>query len=1514
MQPHSIEPLQEEEGRPEPNWKRRILIAAACLLGLLIVCWWMVSSEMFLRGVVLKKIGQAIHAEISFESADWSPRRSVVLRGVGLKAVGQEPCLEAKEITVNFELGELLAGKINLDDITLVEPVVSVYMDTEGNTNLDPFFDKSGKPGKPARVEIGRFVLQRGVLNFHRQFHSGNEERMTIRHLDMRGENIGNKHAGKLNITAGVQYALRQAEDEVVDKLEGTLSLECGQELGLNWFPESITARAKVLINETSGQFAFANGLVANLESRLTPTELENFQINFQHEGNPIGNLLLSGPIDFENGAAELKMAVNGIERRVLNFVGQPHALEFHEIVLSSTNRLAISALGRQIQLQGSVIGTPIKTSLGRVSFPSVDLLEAHYDFTMDLEGKRAVFDALRIRAVQQDEEFLKGQINQPMTLVWGGDSIEAPDSRFELAVANTNVADWQPWLGRYAKSGAVKARAEIRVKNNGREVHVDSSGSISGFQLPVNGKVIKAGDFNLNATGQIIDFNKLEFTQFKAEVGRPDKVFFKYEGRPVVNLKTKAVMDTNGKFEGEVPILLSWFPQESISCETGRVTYNGTLTAKLNQPHKQTVTGTMHWENVNGVIKAHKLDRLAGTADLDLELKEGHQLRINRFVTDATVGGQPLFSKISLRGLWNLRDGLVDLGEVVINGLDLSLLKFTVPMKGVSAGMLDVRLETLGHEPASKTVAKKVVANIRKGVVAGWPMDLNLDGSGDVEMTWLGKGDFRMRGSTFDLNLLSKGDASRSDAQLKGDVLFNKSTGEIQVDLKSSHWDYPFLNSMLMKRLGAVEILDAKIIQVEPISFKSDGEGSFEIQGPIKVERLRLKDPEGLLPKGQLAANLIMDVVFTLNQKEWSINDCNTAASFFWENRNAGHVILKGNYRPQLSAGAFDVTVKDVDPHIVSLLPRRWTAGAQMRNGRISKLLVEGKIEDQKLTASLNAELKGAEILVKNDSWPAGAMDIKYDLKDAIYSFDGGQWAFKAGVNKLNVNRDGVEVASFDMMLSVKDSAKTFSIKSLDLKSPFTSLGLKKWLPNQHVKAGRLTINESELRLDPKGNGHFNGNIKLSKFTFPSDMQNGKPALLDASFIIDAEGTNNVFSIKRFTANLPRTSKAKNVGTISGRIDLSDLRAPSGRIQLKSDALDITPLSAFLKSADAKTKDQATAKPASPKTDLPAVTVHEQQLSSGGFAFRQFAVDLDVGKIYWSDLNATDVKGEIQLSGREYLFRPLEFKLLDTPAMLEGRYRPQYNGRTQYDLKFFCDRLPISPLVRHFNAEDRHQWGLLSANISARASASKGPEFQRSLKINGIDRETPAFMKLTEANWGSKEYGFFVKLIASSLRVPELLDSNFDTAQLNLTVDKGRAVYELEVGGPLMNARIEGASDLAEDWLDSVVQEDIDIELAPKLAKEFQPAGIKFIGNDFMRLPTFISLNGAVRRPDVDVDELAVGIILARNFSALPGNILRKIPIPFLNEPKNPDGTKKMNLLNPFDLLRLVIPDGDER
>jgi hypothetical protein len=259
-------------------------------------------------------------------------------------------------------------------------------------------------------------------------------------------------------------------------------------------------------------------------------------------------------------------------------------------------------------------------------------------------------------------------------------------------------------------------------------------------------------------------------------------------------------------------------------------------------------------------------------------------------------------------------------------------------------------------------------------------------------------------------------------------------------------------------------------------------------------------------------------------------------------------------------------------------------------------------------------------------------------------------------------VKQNDIEVASFDMNISVKDSDYSFTIKSLDLKSPFTSLGLKKWLPNQGVQAGRLTINKSELRLAPKGNGHFKGNIKFNGFTLPSDKRNSKPTLLDSSFIIDAGVTNKVFGIKRFTANLPRSAKAeKNVGTISGHIDLSNLRAPSGRIQLKSDALDITPVVAFLKPAKIQTEKQAAVKPAS--------TLGQQQVTTNRFSFQQFKIGLDLKRLHWRDLVATNIVGRVELNDRKYTFSPVQMHLMGEPAKIEGYVVAASGSNTQYDL-----------------------------------------------------------------------------------------------------------------------------------------------------------------------------------------------------------------------------------------------------
>ena len=74
------------------------------------------------------------------------------------------------------------------------------------------------------------------------------------------------------------------------------------------------------------------------------------------------------------------------------------------------------------------------------------------------------------------------------------------------------------------------------------------------------------------------------------------------------------------------------------------------------------------------------------------------------------------------------------------------------------------------------------------------------------------------------------------------------------------------------------------------------------------------------------------------------------------------------------------------------------------------------------------------------------------------------------------------------------------------------------------------------------------------------------------------------------------------------------------------------------------------------------------------------------------------------------------------------------------------------------------------------------------------------------------------------------------------------------------------------------------------------------------MEMPTFLSMEGAIRRPQVKVDNLALGQILVLGITGRPGSLLRR-----LNPIKdNPDGEGKELDLNPLNLLRLIVPGGD--
>jgi len=367
----------------------------------------------------------------------------------------------------------------------------------------------------------------------------------------------------------------------------------------------------------------------------------------------------------------------------------------------------------------------------------------------------------------------------------------------------------------------------------------------------------------------------------------------------------------------------------------------------------------------------------------------------------------------------------------------------------------------------------------------------------------------------------------------------------------------------------------------------------------------------------------------------------------------------------------------------------------------------------------------------------------------------------------------------------------------------------------------------------------------------------------------------------------------------------------------LESDELDITPLMELLlnkKSVDLKQSDP----------------INNSSVTNR-FALKQFKVGLDLKRLHWRDLNATNIKGQVAINDSKYTFSPVTMDLLGKPIKVEGFVSPAPGNDIQYDLNMSCDNLPLNPIVRHFVPANSVEWGKLTANCYVKGDALTGEAFKRTFIARGIDPSHSALLEIKDAHWGFEDDRKGVGLIALVLDSQELLDSHFNGAKLEIKAGQGKADFKLGGQGPLLIAATEGQAELGEQFLDSKVDQKVQIALQQDVAKKFLRLNperlISRDKDEFWKLPTFLKLTGPVRRPKSSVDDAVILLLGAQKFLSTPKSLLQRIPNPFRDNPDkekskegidpfdllvDPEVKDKKKSLNPLNLLRSIIPGAD--
>ena len=264
---------------------KKLGLAAVALLVLLVVAYFVVTSAMFQKGVVLPRVAKAIGADLTVEDTSISPFSGVTLVGVKLQVPGGEPIFTAKEIRARYSLMDIIRGTITVEEAAVSGAVINVAQNADGTFNFTPIVkateSKEPRPAKPAatapsappKLNIKSISVKDSTIRFAKADKSGAKLLAELTGVNVSASNIQNGQTGKLTIGTDVKFEQTAGGTNTLDALAAKLASSVDFTLKPDLLPQGFKGNLRLDTAQARGGFADAAGLATTLDLDLTMTD-----------------------------------------------------------------------------------------------------------------------------------------------------------------------------------------------------------------------------------------------------------------------------------------------------------------------------------------------------------------------------------------------------------------------------------------------------------------------------------------------------------------------------------------------------------------------------------------------------------------------------------------------------------------------------------------------------------------------------------------------------------------------------------------------------------------------------------------------------------------------------------------------------------------------------------------------------------------------------------------------------------------------------------------------------------------------------------------------------------------------------------------------------------------------------------------------------------------------------------------------------------------------------------------
>lgn len=490
--------------KPRKKWP----LILGGLVGLLVVAYFVATSGWFLKSVIVPQVASKLGSEFEAEQISLSPLKQLELRKVKLTPRGSDTLFAVESVRVRYGLLAILGGDIQVDEVTVESPSVTIVEKLNGDSNLSKLLaslnsgpaTSSTPSAEVPKVNLRNLALRNATLRYSKETAPGAFDVSEVTGLTLTLDQLGNGQTGKLALSLAGSSA--QATNRIAAKGEGAFTVGLDAKL----MPAAVNGQLKLDIGAAAGAFKELASAGATLAVEVTATELKQLKLAFTRGAEALGTVALSGPYDITKKEARIAYTIEGIDKRVLGLVGGASGMGFGNTAIAANGRVDLAQFGQLVASYGKLSVNQFGLVLTNGATPVMDLA-LDYKFSVNLTDKTALAEKVDLQVKQAGRDLIRAALDRPMNLAWDRTAPGFREATLTLSLTNLELADWRAFGGPVVPSGSVSALAKVTADRDGRLLKLDLTGGINRLTGEAAGAKFRQLQVTFSAAGSLEDF-----------------------------------------------------------------------------------------------------------------------------------------------------------------------------------------------------------------------------------------------------------------------------------------------------------------------------------------------------------------------------------------------------------------------------------------------------------------------------------------------------------------------------------------------------------------------------------------------------------------------------------------------------------------------------------------------------------------------------------------------------------------------------------------------------------------------------------------------------------------------------------------------------------------------------------------------------------------------------------------------------------------------------------------------